>query len=102
MSDLIINVYSAFFTLFNAILSVILSPLDLLLESVIPIYSSMSTYVANFFNYFEDIFYFVIGWLNIPPVAIDLILGYIAFRVAIFFGTMAFKLFVRWYNALKV
>lgn len=102
MSELITLIYTGVFTLLNAIISIILTPLDLLLQSIIPNYSSMGTYISQFFSYFEDLFLFVLSWLNIPPIAIDLILGYIGFRVALFFGTMSLKLFIRWYNALKV
>ena len=102
MNNLIITIYSGVLTVFNTILTVILSPLDALLSAIIPSYDSMSTYVLTFFNYFKDLFQFIIDWIHIPPLAIEFILGYIAFKVVLYFGTLSIKLLLKWYNALKI
>lgn len=102
MSSFILTIYQGVFSIFNTIISILLLPLDALLENIIPNYSSMSVYVDNFFSFFEDTIYFVLSWFHIPTVAFDFILGYISFRVLLFFGTLSYKLFIRWYSALKV
>lgn len=102
MSDLLVTIYTGVLTIFNIFVDIIFAPIDALLMNVIPDYNSMSIYVSNFLSYFEDTFYFVVSWINIPKVAIGFILGYITFRVTLFFGTLAFRLFIKWYNALKL
>lgn len=95
------NIYISVFGFMSDIISIFLSPLDTLLSSIIPDYSNMGNYIQAFFDYFYDIFLWAISWFNIPKPAINLILGYISFRVLLFFGTLSYKLFIRWWGVLK-
>lgn len=95
------QVYVSVFGFFATIINIIFTPIDSLISSIIPDYTNMSTYITAFFDYFRDIFLWAISWLNIPKPAFSLILGYITFRVLLFFGTLSFKLFVRWWGVLK-
>ena len=102
INDIILIVFNGTLDLFNVLLSILFAPVDIVLGNVIPSYNTISSYIDSFFNFFYDKFLFVIGWLNIPTGVIDLLLGYIVFRVALFFGTLTIKYFLAWYRALKV
>lgn len=101
VSNFMSFIYISIFGFFSDVVSIILSPIDSLISTIIPSYSSMGIYISGFFDYFEDTFLWVISWCNIPRGAISLILGYITFRILLFFGTLSFKLFARWWGVLR-
>lgn len=87
--------------LFNGLLTTLLRPIDSIIESFVPSFADISSNVSNLFNYFYNTFLFIINWLHIPPQVIALIIGYITFRVALFFGSLGIKLCLKWYHLLK-
>ena len=101
VSNFMGSIYLSIFGFFSDIISIIFSPIDTLIATIIPDYTTMGTYISAFFDYFEDTFLWIISWFNIPKTAIGMILGYITFRIILFFGTLSFKLFVRWWGVLR-
>lgn len=86
---------------FSNLLSLLLKPIDLLLENLIPDYSSLSVNVVNLFNYLYSFIVYIFSWLHIPADAINILVLYLEFKVALFFGSLTYKLVVKWYHVLK-
>lgn len=86
---------------FALVISVILAPIDAIISNVIPNFELINTHVLEFLNYFMNYFRFVMGWIHIPPIALDILVGYITFRVILFFGSLAYKITCRWMLVLS-
>ena len=63
--------------IFSSFLSLILKPIDLLLSTIVPTYSDLSTNFITLFSYFRNTFLFILNWIHFPPELISLIIAYI-------------------------
>lgn len=88
--------------MFNYIIQIVLTPIDSVLSVIIPSYAEISSNVVTFFNYIYNNIIFVLDWVHIPSSLVTIIIGYITFRVILYFSTLSFKLFIKWYNYLKL
>jgi len=92
---------SVVLNMFTSILNIFLKPIDLLLSTIVPNYNDIIGFVITLLSYFRNTFLFFLNWIHIPSGAITLIIGYITFKITLFFGTLSYKLFIKWYHYIK-
>lgn len=96
-----IEIFDHVLRFFTSIIDIILAPIDAVISTVIPSFSDISTNISNLLSYFYDTFLFIFQWIHLPSGVINLILGYIAFKVTVYASTLGVKLFLRWYRTIR-
>ena len=88
------------FKLVISLVSIVLYPIDVIINAAFPSISSALSYIATMFQYVESFFSYILSWLHLPDALITLIVGYTVFRLTIPFAVHTTKLAVKWYHML--
>lgn len=84
-----------------SLVSVLLKPIDLLISTVVPDFSTAINGVASMLEYALQFVGFVIDATGISSATISLIVLYYGFALVVPLGVSAVKTAIKWYNALK-
>lgn len=84
-----------------SLVSVLLTPIDLLIESLLPDLSSALTAVGNFFSLISQSIGWGISVLGLSNETLSLIVLYFTFKLTAPMGFYMIKLALSWYNRLK-
>lgn len=87
--------------LLTGIISVILTPIDILISSYLPSFDSALSHITDFFNYIGSYIDFVMGWLSLPSFAINFLSAFVVFKLVIEPTILGVKLILKWYKTLK-
>lgn len=92
---------SGIFKLIIGLVSVILSPIDLLITNALPSLDNALTAVASFFTYIGSSIGWVISLTGLSSDTLSLIVLYFTFKLTAPMLFYMIKLALSWYNKLK-
>lgn len=95
------KILSAIFELVIGLVNLLLSPIDSLITSNMPVLSNALDSINAVFDYIISVIGFAINASGLSDVAISLIVAYYVFVIGGTFSVSVVKLALRWYNALK-
>lgn len=90
------------FKIITKLISVILSPINLLISQMLPNFSSMLTIVGNFFSQVGTYTGFVLDSFLISNEVVSFLILYWVFKLTFPFAVYTVKLVIKWYDKLKV
>lgn len=94
-------ILTGIFKLIIGLVSIILTPIDLLITNALPSLDSALTAVANFFNYIGSSIGWVISLTGLSSETLSLIVLYFTFKLTAPMLFYMIKLALSWYNKLK-
>ena len=97
MANAIVKV---FLKLAKSLLGVVLAPLNILINTLIPNFSDYITPIYNLFNLVLNSIGYVIDLLGISQVALTIVVLTITYNVIVTLSAYSLKLGVKWYRAL--
>ena len=97
MIDTILTGLLSFIT---AIISVLLAPINLLIDTTLPDFSNMLTNVSDAFNQVSLYFGWIIDATCLNSNVISFFILFMTFRVVFPFSVSAIKVIVKWWHAL--
>ena len=89
------------FKLIISLVSLLLTPIDSLINSAFPVIAEGINYINNFFNYIINIIPYILSWFHSPTAFVQLVVGYVTFRFTIPLAIHTVKLAIKWYDKLK-
>lgn len=84
-----------------SLVSLILTPIDNLIQSALPDLSNALTAVGNFFNLISDVIGWVVSATGLSNETLSLIVMYFTFKLTAPMLFYMIKLALSWYNKLK-
>ena len=84
-----------------SLVSLILAPIDNLIQSALPDLSNALTAVGNFFNLISDVIGWVVSATGLSNETLSLIVMYFTFKLTAPMFFYMIKLALSWYNKLK-
>lgn len=90
------------FKIIISLTSALLTPIDALIENLLPDLSSAINAVGQFFNLASNTLGFCVSCLGLSSTAINILILYFTFKLSAPLVVYAIKLAIKWYNALKV
>lgn len=97
MANAIVKV---FLKLAKSLLGVVLAPLNILINALIPNFSNYITPIYNLFNLILNSIGYVIDLLGISNVALTIVVLTITYNVLVMLSAYSLKIGVKWYRAL--
>lgn len=95
------SILIGFFNLINALVSTLVSPLNLIINTTFPQFNA----VLNLVNSFISTAFTYVGWvldsLFISSELVSFVIAFITFKITISISFHIIKLAIKWYNALK-
>lgn len=83
------------------LVSVILAPIDLLIEQFLPDVSTMMNMFTGMLNYVGDLFVWAISWLGFNATVRGFVVLYYTFILTVPLLVSTIKLALKWYDKLK-
>lgn len=93
--------FNALFSLIINLVDLILSPIDAIIQAAFPNVAQLLTSVNAMFSMVSSGLGWVIGLTCLPPLAFQLLLLYYTFILTVPLAISSIKLVIRWYNAIK-
>lgn len=90
------------FSIILNLVSVLLIPIDLIIESVLPDLASAFNAIANLFNYIATGLGWVVSVFGLPSECLSLIVLYYTFKLTSPLLVSTIKSALNWYNKLKI
>ncbi len=88
-------------SLIMGLVSVLLSPIDLLIKQFLPDLSGAFSAIANMFNYVGSFMGFCVSATGLSSSTLSLIVLYYTFKLTVPLLISTIKTAIKWYNALK-
>lgn len=88
------------FKLITKFISILLTPINLLISNMLPGFNDMLTGVGNAFNNCTQYFGWIVDAACLESNVISFFILVLSFRVLFPFAVSAIKLIVKWYRAL--
>lgn len=85
----------------SGVLTILLAPIDLFIEALLPELSSTFTAIYDFFEMIFSSIGFAIDLLAVPPFVISLIISLYIFKLTLPLQIYIFKLVLNWYDKIK-
>lgn len=89
------------FKLVISLVSLLLSPIDSLINSAFPSIAQGITYINNFLDYIGSLIPYILSWFHLPNYFITLVVGYMTFKLTVPLAVHTVKLAIKWYDKLK-
>lgn len=96
------KILSGIFSLIMGLVTVILSPIDLLIAEYLPDLNSGLNYVNNLFSFINGVIGYCVDASGITDIAIGLVVAYWVFVLTVPLTFSSIKLALKWYNSLKI
>lgn len=94
-------ILSGIIKLIISLVSLLLAPIDLLIQGVLPELSSALTAIGNFLNIISSSIGWAVSLSGLSSSAISLIVAYFVFKLTAPMLFYMIKLALSWYNKLK-
>lgn len=94
-------ILSGIIKLIISLVSLLLAPIDLLIQSVLPSLSNAFTAIGNFLNIISSSIGWAVSLTGLSSSAISLIVAYFVFKLTAPMLFYMIKLALAWYNRLK-
>ena len=95
------SILSGIFTLITSLVNLILTPIDLLIDTALPSLGNALDMVSGFFNWVANLVPWAISWFGLNETVIGLFVAYTTFELTIPLGVHTVKLCLQWYDKLK-
>ena len=95
------TILSGIFSLIIGLVNLILTPIDLIIETALPDVADGLDMISNFFNWVSGLIPWGISWFGFNSTVIGLFVSYITFELTVPFMVHTIKLAIKWYNQLK-
>ena len=89
------------FRLVIALVSLLLAPIDSLINSAFPSIANALGYIDNFFDYILGFIPWVLSWFHLPQAFLTLLVGYFVFKLTVPLTIHTVKLAIKWYDKIK-
>lgn len=89
------------FKLIISLVSLLLTPIDSLINSAFPSIADGIGYINSFLDYIGGIIPYVLSWFHLPTAFVTLVVGYITFKLTLPLAIHTIKLAIKWYDKLK-
>lgn len=89
------------FSLVIALVSIILSPIDLLINQLLPSLSDSLGHISNFFGSLGNVVPFVVSYTGISSGMLTIYVDLIVFIFTLPYMIHAIKLAIKWFQSLK-
>lgn len=96
------KILSGIFSLIMGLVTVILSPIDLLIAEYLPDLNAGLNYVNNLFSFINGVIGYCVDASGITDIAIGLVVAYWVFVLTVPLTFSSIKLALKWYNSLKI
>lgn len=90
------------FSLVISLINVILAPIDLLINNLLPDIALLFTYVNNLIDFLIESVRWGVSWTGLKPELISIFVAIKIFKVNSSLLTHAVKTAIDWYNSLKL
>ena len=88
--------------LIMSLVSLLLSPIDALIDKFLPDLSKMLDMVNGFFNYIGDFISWAVSWTGLNTTVLSIVVGYFTFILTVPLLVSTIKLALSWYDKLKL
>lgn len=89
------------FKLVISLVSVLLTPIDSLINSAFPAIANGIFYLDLFLTYIGNLIPWILSWFHLPNAFLTLVVGYMTFKLTLPLAVHTIKLAIKWYNAIK-
>ena len=96
------RIIKGIFNLVIGLVSLILSPIDNMINSAIPSIGSALSYINNFLDFIGQTMKWVLSWFHLPSAFVTLLVGYWTFKLTLPLAIHTIKLAIKWYDKLKI
>lgn len=86
----------------SGLLTMLLSPIDTLIETALPDFSNVLSDFSLFIDEILGIIPWVLSWFNIPMYLLTLALTWLISKLLLLLGTHTFKIMLAWWRTLKL
>lgn len=83
------------------VLNFILLPIDTLIDNYLPAVDVAFTYASDFLAFIGGFIPWIMSWISMPLWFLQLVFGYMVFRLMVFLGVSTLKTVLAWFQALK-
>lgn len=88
------------FKLIISLVSLILTPIDSLINSVFPSIANVLNTIDSFFSQILSFIPWILSWFHLPSYFITFVVGYWVFKLTVPLAIHTIKLAVKWYHML--
>lgn len=85
-----------------SLVSVILTPIDALINQFLPSLGDALGYIGNFFAMLGNVFPFTLSYLGISPQVLSAVVDLVVFIYTVPLLVNSIKMAIKWYNSLKL
>lgn len=94
-------ILNGIFNLIVSLVSLLLSPIDLLISQYLPGLNDAFNMISSFFNYVGSYIVWAVSWVPLNSNVKSLIVAYFTFQLTLPFLVSTIKLAIKWYDKLK-
>lgn len=92
---------NAIFSLVIGLVSIVLAPIDVVIDNLLPDLSNALTYVANLFSFVNGVIGYAVDASGLSDISLTLIVSYYTFTIGSTLAIASVKLALKWYEKLK-
>lgn len=86
----------------SGLLSLILAPIDVLIETAIPSFADVLDSFGSFIDQILGIIPWVLSWFNIPMALLTMTLVWLISKIGLLLATHTTKIILAWWRTLKL
>jgi len=101
MSDIFQAIFVAFFNIVSFLIHLILLPIDILIEGLLPDLSALFDSIADYLSLVLNYVGFVLSITGIPPATIAVVVAFWVFKLTLPINVWFIKLAIGWWHKLK-
>ncbi len=94
-------IINGIFKLVISLVSILLTPIDLIIEQFLPDISNALKYVSDFFDIIGDVAAFVVSYTGLNLTVLGIIVSISTFILTVPLMVQTIKLAISWYDKLK-
>lgn len=89
------------FRLVIALVNLLLTPIDTLINNAFPSISSVLNTIGDFFNQILGFIPWILSWFHLPSYFITFVVAYWVFKLSVPLVVHTVKLAIKWYDKIK-
>lgn len=95
------KILSGIFKLVIGLVSLLLTPIDAVIDEFLPSLGEAIDYVSSFLSEILDFIPWICSWFNMPQWFITFVISYYTFKLTVPLVVHTVKLAISWYDKLK-
>lgn len=89
------------FRLVIALVNLLLTPIDTLINNAFPSIANVLNTIGDFFNQILSFIPWILSWFHLPSYFITFVVGYWVFKLSVPIVIHTVKLAIKWYDKIK-